>query len=84
MGCFGGWMRGASQISIDLAFDAKKLRVTVADDGCGFEGSAGSSGPDGHFGLKGMRERADRIAAVLAVDSTLGKGTTVTVEAPAK
>ena len=71
---------GAKQINIELVFDAKKLRMTVADDGCGFEGAVNSSGPDGHFGLKGMRERAKHIQAELRVDSAVGKGTKVWVE----
>jgi signal transduction histidine kinase len=74
----------ASNVRIDLIFDARKLRITIKDDGQGFAGTAASAGPDGHFGLKGMLERADRIHAELAVDSTLGTGTTITVEAPAK
>jgi signal transduction histidine kinase len=73
-----------SQINIGLTFDSKKVRMTVNDDGCGFSGPVQSDGPAGHFGLKGMRERAERIGAEFSLDSTLGKGTTVSVEAPAK
>lgn len=75
---------GAKHIDIELVFDAGKLRMTVADDGCGFEGSVNSSGPEGHFGLKGMRERATQIQAELRVDSALGKGTRVWLETAAK
>ncbi|HEX4770941.1 MAG TPA: two-component regulator propeller domain-containing protein [Bryobacteraceae bacterium] len=71
---------GAKQIDIELVFDARRLRMTVSDDGCGFEGAVNSSGPDGHFGLKGMRERAKHIQAELRVDSAVGKGTKVWVE----
>ncbi len=75
---------GATTIAIQLAFDTKGLRMTVADDGCGFSGTVHSTGPEGHFGLKGMRERAQQIQADLRVESEAGKGTTVTVETPAK
>ena len=75
---------GAKHINIDLAFDSKKLRVTVGDDGCGFERGADPSGPNGHFGLKGMRERAQQIQAELIVNSEIGKGTKVCIEVPAK
>ncbi|MFL6464097.1 MAG: two-component regulator propeller domain-containing protein [Bryobacteraceae bacterium] len=76
---------GAKHINIDLAFDTKKLRVTIGDDGCGFNnGQAHWSGPSGHFGLKGMRERAQQIRAELVVNSEIGKGTKVCVEVPAK
>jgi signal transduction histidine kinase/ligand-binding sensor domain-containing protein len=70
----------AKQISIDLNFQPKKLRMTIADDGRGFTQEERSSGPDGHFGLKGMQERADQIDAELIVKSAPGHGTQVSVE----
>ena len=70
----------AQHINVDLAFEAKKFRLIIADDGCGFIGSVPSSGPNGHFGLQGMRERAEQIAATLSVTSVPGKGTRVCVE----
>ncbi len=69
-------------ISIELAYASKKLGMTVSDDGRGFVASSYVPGPDGHFGLKGMRERAEQIDATLLVDSAIGKGTKVFVEAP--
>jgi signal transduction histidine kinase/ligand-binding sensor domain-containing protein len=71
----------AKQIDIDLNFEAKKLRMTIADDGCGFTRGENSPGPNGHFGLKGMQERADQIHAELIVKSAPGHGTEVSVEA---
>lgn len=70
----------AERVSIELAFERKKLRMTVADNGCGFDARPDSSGPNGHFGIKGMQERAERIDAKLVVASETGKGTTVSVE----
>jgi signal transduction histidine kinase/ligand-binding sensor domain-containing protein len=70
----------AKQVSIDLNFQRKKLRMTIADDGRGFTREENSSGPDGHFGLKGMQERADQIDAELIVKSAPGHGTQVSVE----
>jgi signal transduction histidine kinase len=75
---------GAQHISIDLTFDAKKLRVVVGDDGCGFHHHGDLSGPNGHFGLKGMRERAQQINGELIVNSEIGRGTKVCVEVPAR
>ena len=71
----------AENIRIDLAFDAKKLRMTIADDGRGFASTLYSAGWNGHFGLQGMRERAQNIEAELSVDSAVGKGTRISVEA---
>lgn len=71
----------AGHIAIELAFDAKRLRMTIADDGRGFTHAVNSSGVDGHFGLRGMRERAAEIDADLNVESAAGKGTKISVEA---
>jgi len=49
--------------------------LTVTDDGCGFE--PGKQKKKG--GLMRMRERASSINARLAIDSGVGKGTTITV-----
>jgi ligand-binding sensor domain-containing protein/signal transduction histidine kinase len=70
----------AERVSIELAFEKKRLRMTVTDNGCGFDVEPDASGPTGHFGLKGMRERAQRIDAKLVVDSETGRGTRVSVE----
>jgi signal transduction histidine kinase len=67
----------AKTVEIDLQYDAKKLTMTIADDGRGFNGPA----PEGHFGLQGMRERAAQIGVELTVTSAPGKGTQVSVEA---
>ena len=70
----------ATNLNIDLKYDAKKVSLTVADDGRGFEGDPNSIGPEGHFGLKGMRERAQQIGAKLEVVSAPGMGTRIMVE----
>ena len=70
----------AEHINIELMFEAKKLRMTIADDGRGFTDPLGCAGPDGHFGLQGMRERAETIDAELKVQTAAGKGTKIWVE----
>ncbi len=75
---------GAQRITIDLTFTSRKLKMTVADDGRGFVSEKKSAGPDGHFGLQGMRERAEQIRGELTIQSSVGSGTTVYLEAPAK
>jgi signal transduction histidine kinase/ligand-binding sensor domain-containing protein len=70
----------ANLVRVDLAYEEKKVRMTIADDGGGFEGAVNSLGPEGHFGLRGMRERAAQIGAQLNVTSRLGEGTQVEVE----
>ena len=39
-------------------------------------------GPEGHYGIRGMQERAGEIDAALSLESTVGEGTRVSVEAP--
>jgi two-component system nitrate/nitrite sensor histidine kinase NarX len=61
---------------------ARKLRVSVEDDGRGVE--AGSArGDGGHYGLDIMRERAQRIGGDLEIRSVPSKGTRVRLTMPA-
>ncbi|HEX7360646.1 MAG TPA: two-component regulator propeller domain-containing protein [Bryobacteraceae bacterium] len=69
----------AKSIKVDLIFEPKRVKMTIADDGRGFAGN--DSVPDGHFGLQGMRERAEQIDAELLVTSAPGEGTHISVEA---
>ena len=54
------------------------LRLTIRDDGRGFEELASPA----RLGLAGMRERVSLIGGMLEVESSLGKGTTVTLHIP--
>jgi signal transduction histidine kinase len=56
-----------------------ELRLSVADDGKGFD--AGGAFP-GHLGLHSMRERAEGIGAALALESAPGRGTRVVARLP--
>jgi ligand-binding sensor domain-containing protein/two-component sensor histidine kinase len=71
---------GARNVEIDLHYDARKLTMTISDDGRGFGRTEKAAGPEGHFGLQGMRERAAQIGAELTVKSAPGQGTQVSVE----
>ena len=53
-------------------------RLTVADDGRGFEGSIA----EGHFGLRLLGDLVRESGGRLEVDSTPGRGTRVSVETP--
>jgi signal transduction histidine kinase len=70
----------AEHAEITLLFEEKMLRMTIKDDGRGFEGSLDVYRQNGHFGLTGMRERAEQIGASLTVTSAKGKGTEIRVE----
>jgi len=72
----------AQHVDIRLEVDERKVKMTIADDGKGFDGSARFSAANGHYGLQGMRERAEQIGADLMVGNAPGGGTRVVVEAP--
>jgi signal transduction histidine kinase len=54
----------------------RRLTLTIADDGLGFDASQAANG---RYGLRGLQERADLIGASLSVSSTPGEGTRIEV-----
>jgi len=72
----------ATQASVDLRYHSSRLTLIISDDGRGFHAVDNSLPGKGHFGLQGMCERAAQIHAQLTVESSPGKGTTVTLDAP--
>ena len=71
----------AQLITVNLSFDHAQVRLSVRDDGHGFDPRNGSGG-DGHFGIVGMRERAAEMGGTLDVESRAGEGTAVLVGVP--
>jgi ligand-binding sensor domain-containing protein/signal transduction histidine kinase len=68
-------------IKIGLRRGKNALRLSISDDGKGFDAGASSGNPfPGHYGLVGMRERAQDIGAEFAIDSSFGAGTVVRVD----
>jgi signal transduction histidine kinase len=72
----------ASEVRIRLEMETGRLRLSVADDGQGFEQTEAFSELGGHFGLLGMRERAERLGGELELHSAPGHGTEVEVKVP--
>jgi signal transduction histidine kinase len=69
----------AQRVEVVWAVHAGNFELTIRDDGSGFQ--PGSGVRDSAYGLVGMRERADVIGALLAIDSAPGHGTTIRVTA---
>ncbi|MEO0793904.1 MAG: ATP-binding protein [Verrucomicrobiota bacterium] len=65
-------------VNICLSYSLNAFRLTVTDDGHGFD-PRNSSRP-GHFGLVGMRERVSRLGGKIRIESQIKQGTTVEVE----
>ncbi|MGD0795798.1 MAG: sensor histidine kinase [Dehalococcoidales bacterium] len=75
---------GAASAEIIIEFLDKHTRITIRDDGKGFNppDESGDLAREGKLGLAGMQERARFIGGTLTVQSVPEKGTTITVEAP--
>ncbi len=69
------------EIGVRLEYNAEAVTLEVRDDGRGFDPAAPA--PRGHFGILGIRERANKIHAVLTLDSAPGAGTTIRAVVPA-
>jgi two-component system sensor histidine kinase DegS len=74
----------ATSAEITVEFDENKTRITVSDNGKGFNlpGNIGDLARDGKLGLTGMQERAQLVGGTLTVRSQPNKGTSITVELP--
>ena len=68
----------ASELIIGVTRTPGRLSVVVSDNGVGFDATQRTDG----MGLGNVRSRAAAIGATVQVDSTPGKGTTVSVECP--
>lgn len=58
------------------------LRLTIEDDGRGFDPAQTAADHQGHFGLVGMRERARLLGGTLALASATNTGTRVELDLP--
>lgn len=67
----------ATLVRVRTERDGPISRVSVTDNGCGFDPSAV---PAQRYGLRGMRERAELIGASLDIRSRHQDGTRITVE----
>lgn len=75
----------ATQTEITVEFNEDKTRISIQDNGRGFDipRTMGDLAREGKLGLAGMQERAGLIGGKLFAQSEPGKGTTITVELPA-
>ena len=84
---------GASRAGVTLSYMEDVVTLDVRDDGVGFTvpangdqaatSEAGGSPPQGGFGLIAMRQRVDRLAGQLEIESEPGAGTAVSASVPA-
>jgi signal transduction histidine kinase len=68
----------ATTVQLTLKHEDGVLRMTIVDNGCGFD--LESAWKSGGMGLRGMTERCAELGARYAVVSAPGNGTSITVE----
>ena len=66
----------ARSMTIGVEFRPRQLRVTVVDDGCGFDPIHVGDG----LGILGIRERAQALGGHLVITSQIGQGTRITLD----
>jgi two-component system sensor histidine kinase DegS len=72
----------AATVSVSINHVDHTLFVVVSDNGRGFSPERVTTHLMGGAGLRGMRERAALIGGTLTIESALGEGTTIILEAP--
>jgi signal transduction histidine kinase len=72
----------ARTVRLTVVFASRRLRVVIDDDGKGFDPRSRFSDSKDHFGVIGMRERAHNVRGRLDIRSSIGMGTTVTLDVP--
>jgi len=75
----------ATNVSINLEFLENELNLNILDDGNGFdteELNIKKEDINSGFGLYSMRERVELLKGKFEVDSTIGKGTRLSITVP--
>jgi len=72
----------ASRVWVRLQREDLWVRVTIEDDGLGFEPGKVTSPDRHHFGLQTMRERAEGLGGTLEIDTAPGRGTRIVAILP--
>jgi signal transduction histidine kinase len=68
----------AGHVSVRLCYADGTVRLTVTDDGRGFDPAQA----DGGYGLSGMRERVRQVGGMVTITAKPGAGTEVSAEVP--
>jgi signal transduction histidine kinase len=68
----------ATRFDATIAYEPRALRVTLRDDGCGFDPARTHEG----FGLLGIKERVAASRGQLTITSAIGRGTTTEIVLP--
>jgi signal transduction histidine kinase len=72
----------ACAVRVRLSYRPQSLRLSISDDGVGFQVDPAFRAYGGHWGLLGMKERATQLRGTLKVRSAPARGTTVALRIP--
>ncbi|MCF6409902.1 GAF domain-containing sensor histidine kinase [Pseudalkalibacillus salsuginis] len=74
----------ASKVNVLLSYQKEHVLLKVTDNGIGFSllDAMVKAKNDPHFGILSMNEQADKVGAVLQIDSKEGKGTEINLTIP--
>ncbi|TKS58153.1 MAG: hypothetical protein EWM72_03208 [Nitrospira sp.] len=74
----------ADRVTIQLEINLEMLRITITDNGVGFDMETVLRDPEkwDHFGIRGILERARLVGGEGRVESKKGRGTKIIVEVP--
>lgn len=74
----------ASYVTLDVTFQAKMVKITIQDNGSGFDVGAVEAklGKGVNFGMIGMQERVELLEGRMDIDSQLGAGTKISMLIP--
>ena len=77
---------GATAVNVIIDADDESIKVTIRDDGKGFdtEGLIKGDGQAGGYGLFSIQERLESLGGSLGIKSEPGKGTKITMLAPSQ
>jgi two-component system sensor histidine kinase DegS len=74
----------ADRVSVRLTIDLERLKVSISDNGVGFNMEQVLHNPEkwDHFGVRGIVERAKLVGGEAHIDSKKGRGTRIVVIVP--
>ncbi len=73
---------GARRVRVLLVFGPRGIRLSISDDGRGFDPAAVVVAGGRHLGLPSFRNRAAKIGGTVEILSSPGQGTTIVVAVP--
>ena len=71
-----------SVLTLRITGDGERVTLAITDDGLGFDTSFDNGRTDGGLGLTNMKEMVGKLGGKIKIESSLGKGTSVSCEIP--